>query len=197
MKEFFQADVKLTRNPRKGSGRKYGLAWVLCAASAFCLTSVAGTVYVDNGLQSYTGHDGTSWATAFKTIQEGVNAAADGDTVLVAPGVYGDDQGKVAAGSGYHACRVYIDKAITLKSSDGRDKTHIVGKYVEGTANSADAVGGVVRVAARRSVAAAAILLAARRCTAILMRRRRWRGCRGWRTARSTTAIPTDAPSST
>ena len=78
MKEFFQADVKLTRNPRKGSGRKYGLAWVLCAASAFCLTSVAGTVYVDNGLQSYTGHDGTSWATAYRTIQEGVNAAADG-----------------------------------------------------------------------------------------------------------------------
>ena len=107
-------------------------------------TAYAGTVYVDNKLSDYAGHDGSSWQMAYKTIQEGVNAAADGDTVLVASGTYGDDQGKVAAGSGYHACRVYIDKAITLKSSDGRDKTHIVGKYVEGTANSADAVGGVV-----------------------------------------------------
>ena len=97
MEEIDQNGAKQTRIPRKGGGRKFGLAWTLCAASAICLTSVAGTVYVDNGLQSYTGHDGTSWATAFKTIQEGVNAAADGDTVLVAPGVYGDDQGTRAS----------------------------------------------------------------------------------------------------
>ena len=120
MEEIVQNGAKQTKIPRKGGVRKLVLTWALCAASASCLTSVAGTVYVDNGLQSYTGHDGTSWATAFKTIQEGVNAAADGDTVLVASGVYGDEQGKVAAASGYHACRVYIDKAITLKSLDGR-----------------------------------------------------------------------------
>ena len=93
MDEIFQAGAKLTENPRKGGGRKFGLALLLCTASAIGFTSVAGTVYVDNGLESYTGHDGASWATAFKTIQEGVNAAADGDTVLVAPGVYGDEQG--------------------------------------------------------------------------------------------------------
>ena len=86
MKEIFQAGAKLMI-PRNVEWRKFGLMLVLCAASAICLTSAAGTVYVDNGLQSYTGHDGTSWAMAFKTIQEGVNAAADGDTVLVAPGV--------------------------------------------------------------------------------------------------------------
>ncbi|MBQ6340468.1 MAG: hypothetical protein IJI36_15120, partial [Kiritimatiellae bacterium] len=57
---------------------------------------------------------------------------------------YGDDQGKVAATTGYHACRVYIDKPITLKSSGGRDVTHLVGNYVEGASTSADAVGGVV-----------------------------------------------------
>ena len=107
-------------------------------------TAHAGTVYVDNKLSDYAGHDGSSWQMAFKTIQEGVNAAADGDTVLVAPGTYGDDQGKVAATTGYHACRVYIDKPITLKSSGGRDVTHLVGNYVEGASTSADAVGGVV-----------------------------------------------------
>ena len=56
-------------------------------------TATAGTVYVDNNLSDYAGHDGSSWQLAYKTIQEGVNAAADGDTVLVAPGTYGDDQG--------------------------------------------------------------------------------------------------------
>ena len=107
-------------------------------------SAYAGTVYVDNKLSDYAGHDGSSWQMAFKTIQDGVNAAAAGDTVLVAPGTYGDDQGKVAATTGYHACRVYIDKPITLKSSGGRDVTHLVGNYVEGASTSADAVGGVV-----------------------------------------------------
>ena len=149
MKEFFQVDAKLTRNPRKGSGREFVLAWVLCAASAFCLTSVAGTVYVDNGLQSYTGHDGTSWAMAFKTIQEGVDAAADGDTVLVAPGVYGDEQGTRASSlsDASITTRVLLPsaKAVTVKSSEGKAKTHIVGKKGTGTAGTGSgAVAGFV-----------------------------------------------------
>lgn len=59
----------------------------------FVFAVAAGTVYVDNNMSDYTGHDGSSWTLAYKTIQEGVTAAADGDTVLVAPGTYGDDQG--------------------------------------------------------------------------------------------------------
>ena len=43
------------------------------------------TNYVDCMLADYTGHDGTSWTKAFKTIQEGVEAAVAGDLVLVAP----------------------------------------------------------------------------------------------------------------
>ena len=113
-------------------------------AAVLALDAVAGTVYVDNKLSDYTDHDGSSWQMAYRTIQDGVNAASDGDTVLVAPGTYGDDQGKVAAASSYHACRVYISKAITLKSSKGREATHVVGNYVEGASASTDAVGGIV-----------------------------------------------------
>ena len=122
--------------------------WHLTIAVAICLNLSATTYYVDNvnGSEAYDGlaaaYDGAHGPKA--KIQSAVALCAAGDTVVVAPGIYGDDQEKVAAANGYHACRVYIDKAITLKSSHGRDATHIVGKYVEGTANSADAVGGIV-----------------------------------------------------
>ncbi len=149
MEEFFQAGAKLTGIPRNGGRRKSGLMLVLCAASAICLTSVAGTVYVDNGLESYTGHDGSSWQLAYKTIQEGVNAAADGDTVLVAPGTYGDDQGTRASSlSGASlTTRVLLPstKAVIVKSSEGKAKTHIVGKKGTDTAGTGSgAVAGFV-----------------------------------------------------
>lgn len=90
------------------------------------------TNYVDCTLVDYTGHDGSSWEKAFKTIQEGVNAAALDDVVLVAPGYY--DEGGATAGSSenYLTNRVYINKRITVRSRDGRasrDKTFIVGRY--------------------------------------------------------------------
>ena len=44
--------------------------------------------------------DGTSWETAFKTIQEGVNAATAGDTINVAAGTYKEN--------------VVLDKQLTL-----------------------------------------------------------------------------------
>ena len=72
-----------------------------------------------NGSEAYDGlaaaYDGAHGPKA--KIQSAVALCAAGDTVVVAPGTYGDDQGKVAAASSYHACRVYISKAITLKSS--------------------------------------------------------------------------------
>ena len=199
------------------------------AACLSCSLLAATTYYADNvnGSESYDGlaaaYDGVHGPKA--KIQSAVALCAAGDTVVVAPGTYGDDQGKVAAASSYHACRVYISKAITLKSSKGREATHIVGNYVEGASASTDAVGGIVIAKAAavgtvvqgftirgcgiltgdgnwasptaRRNAAATIPSAARRCTAIWTRRRRCRACRGWRTARSTTAIPRMPPSVT
>ena len=118
------------------------------AAVLSCSLLAATTYYADNvnGSETYDGlsavYDGAHGPKA--KIQSAVALCAAGDTVVVAPGTYGDDQGKVAATSGYHACRVYIDKAITLMSSGGREITHIIGNYVEGNSTSADAVGGIV-----------------------------------------------------
>ncbi len=52
----------------------------------FSSDSLCATWYVDASVSSPG--DGTSWGTAFKTIQQGIDAVSHGDTVIVAEGTY-------------------------------------------------------------------------------------------------------------
>ena len=118
-----------------GYGRKkhrLACGFLAVAVALGAMYVMGATNYVDCTMEDYAGHDGTSWAKAFKTIQEGVDAAAQDDVVLVAPGYY-DEGGKTAGSSdNYLTNRVYISKRITVRSRDGRasrDKTFIVGRH--------------------------------------------------------------------
>ena len=125
---------------------------VIAMAFVSARCEASNTYYVDNKLGDYNGHDGSSWELALFRIQDAVAKATSGDTVIVAPGVYGDDQGTVvdnasADGSNvnysYKPNRIWINgKHITLKSSEGAAVTHIVGKH----ANTDTGIGeGAVR----------------------------------------------------
>ena len=128
--------MKVTKPLKKREWRK-----LACVCALLPLSGLAATYYVDNKLDDYTGHDGSSWAKAYHRIQDAVDRAVSGDTVLVAPGTYGDDQGTVEdkgdttgnnANYSYQKNRIWINaKHITLKSSEGAAVTHIVGKRAD------------------------------------------------------------------
>ena len=69
------------------------------------------------------------WATAAHTIQDGVDAAVDGDTVFVMGGVYSTGGRAVV---GLMTNRVAIDKAIRVESVSGPGETLIVGAKAPG-----------------------------------------------------------------
>ena len=96
------------------------------AASQFNVRVEAKQIifYVDASRPDDSGA-GMSWGTAKKTIQAAVNATLDGDTVLVANGVY--NTGAAVAQGQALSNRVVITRAITVRSINGAEATVIEG----------------------------------------------------------------------
>ena len=78
-------------------------------------------------------------------IQSAVDLAQANDTVSVAAGTYGDEQGYTALVSGRPNCRVLIERNITLVAPEGRDKTVLLGKVGGGSScQDNTAIAGIV-----------------------------------------------------
>ena len=109
------------------------LLFALLAALAFNASAV--TRYVNLNSPSPT-PPYTNWLTAATNIQDAVNAAVAGDTVLVTNGVY------LFGGSalGGLTNRVTINKAVNVQSVNGASATMIQGFQVPGTTNGNSAV---------------------------------------------------------
>jgi uncharacterized repeat protein (TIGR03803 family) len=78
------------------------------------------------------------WASAATRIQDAVDAAAPGDTVLVTNGVY--DAGGRTVKTGPLVNRVVVEKAIQLASVNGPEVTVIQGNQVPGVTNGDGAI---------------------------------------------------------
>ncbi|MBQ3290423.1 MAG: hypothetical protein IJH50_13560 [Kiritimatiellae bacterium] len=86
----------------------------------------AANVYVDDDNFGKPGLTGATESLAFGTIQDAVEAASSGDTILVLPGVY-DKGGKVFNNYSNRVCVTRGGVKLTIRSTGGKNVTRIVG----------------------------------------------------------------------
>lgn len=114
--------------------RNAGSRWMRVAealAAVFLVGSLwADTVYVDanNATPPIPYQDFTNWPSAATNIQEAVDEAAAGDTILVRKGRY--RAGAYAVFDGESTNVVNVDKQLILRAVDGRALTRIDGQGV-------------------------------------------------------------------
>ena len=118
----------------------------LFAASAVTLAGRADTLWVDCSLGDYTGHDGSTEALAFETIQAAVDAAPAGSTIKVKPGEYKKgvtiyEGWKVSGVVTPARTRVFIAKSLTLEAVDPQAETAIVGEADDTESGNAQGLG--------------------------------------------------------
>ncbi|MBN1675371.1 MAG: hypothetical protein JXR37_30300, partial [Kiritimatiellae bacterium] len=113
--------------PRRRRIRPWRTFFILCLGFSLAPRASGDVHYVDAASTNATAPY-TNWSDAATVIQDAVDAASDGDTVLVTNGVYG-----VGGAAGYPdgtslSNRVAIYRALTVQSVNGPDVTVIEGQ---------------------------------------------------------------------
>lgn len=113
---------------------------------------LVGTVVVrshDRYVDCVTGNDSNDGSEAhpYKTIRAATSNAVSGDVIHVAPGTYGAAEGAEKFESSANSlCRVIIPEDVTIESTEGAERTFIVGAPASGgDANAQGNGSGAVR----------------------------------------------------
>ena len=104
-------------------------------AAGVAVATNAKTVYIDCNMSDYTGHDGSTPELALQSLGAAVyygGAGADGDTIVVAEGVYNDTTYNPTGWWG--PTRLHLDgKKFNFKASGRPGKTIIEGAFASGS----------------------------------------------------------------
>lgn len=97
--------------------------------------AIVKATYVNGNLPASGTHNGTSWSTAFRTVQEGIDAAASGEQVWVAAATYYTvitAKSGVALYGGFAGNETSVsqrDWAANVTILDGENKQHVTDSF--------------------------------------------------------------------